>query len=263
MSSGDVYETTGDFDQLPPVSGHAYDSKISLRTTEKMTPQMQSAVLGRILWHQFTTVVLLRQNMRQKEQTELDAKLRTALENMRYGACTDDDIEFLGTRTASDRPGHPHLDIKKYRNVSVITGLNIHKDLINDEGVRQFARDTGQELIEFYSIDKLSSQVVDRHNSLLSLTWEQVMVLPNFATTDYASQGKSRNPNVVHLNNSKNHHNYYVALSQGYTAEGTAIIQGFDPKKITSGISGHLRQEFRELELLDEITRLRYENQEE
>ncbi|KAJ7816467.1 hypothetical protein B0H13DRAFT_1923550 [Mycena leptocephala] len=36
-------------------------------------------------------------------------------------------------------------------------------------------------------------------------------------------------------------------------------MQGFDYKKITSGISGHLRQEFRELELLDEITKLRYE----
>ncbi|KAJ7908618.1 hypothetical protein B0H13DRAFT_2496531 [Mycena leptocephala] len=77
--------------------------------------------------------------------------------------------------------------------------------------------------------------------------------------TDYASQGKGRDENVVHLNNSKNHHNYYVALSRGYTADGTCIIQGFDSKKITSGISGHLRQEFRELELLDEITKLCHE----
>jgi hypothetical protein len=84
-----------------------------------------------------------------------------------------------------------------------------------------------------------------RDDSLLSITREQVMVLANFAMTDYASQGKGRNENVVHLNNSKNHHNYYVALSRGYTAEGTCIVQGFDPKKITSGISGHLRQEFR------------------
>ncbi|KAJ7828417.1 hypothetical protein B0H13DRAFT_1656304, partial [Mycena leptocephala] len=98
-----------------------------------------------------------------------------------------------------------------------------------------------------------------RDDSLLSLNREQVMVLPNFSMTDYASQGKGRDENVVHLNNSKNHHNYYVALSRGYTADGTCIIQGFDSKKITSGISGHLRQEFRELELLDEITKLCHE----
>ena len=36
-------------------------------------------------------------------------------------------------------------------------------------------------------------------------------------------------------------------------------MQGFDPKIITGGASGYLRQEFRELEILDEITRMRYE----
>ncbi|KAJ6559013.1 hypothetical protein B0H10DRAFT_1827447 [Mycena sp. CBHHK59/15] len=70
--------------------------------------------------------------------------------------------------------------------------------------------------------------------------------------TDYGLQGKGRIKNVVHLNNCKNHHNYYVALSRGYTADCTCI----DSKKITSGISGHLGQEFRELEILDEITKL-------
>ncbi|KAJ7085023.1 hypothetical protein C8R43DRAFT_909246, partial [Mycena crocata] len=368
----------GDFAQLPPVTGHAlYNGDIALKI-DQMSIEGQSAILGRILWHQFNTVVLLRNNMRQTTQTELDAKLRTALENMRYGACTSDDIDFLRTRIASDRPGHPHLDTKKYRNVSVITGLNIHKDLINDEGTRRFAQDTGQKLVEFYSIDKLSARKVDRRkwrrceqahfkklgpklqralwsatpsataehipgclklcigmpvmikvneatelcitkgqeavvvgwdssigpsdqkvldtlfvrlvdpakdiqipdlplnvvplgrvsnhitcllrdDSLLSVTREQVMILPNFAMTDYGSQGRSRNPNVVHLNNCKNHHNYYVALSRGYEAIDTVIIQGFEPKKITSGINGHLRQEFRELELLDEITKLGYE----
>ncbi|KAJ7933431.1 hypothetical protein B0H13DRAFT_1856207 [Mycena leptocephala] len=34
---------------------------------------------------------------------------------------------------------------------------------------------------------------------------------------------------------------------------------GFDKKQITSGMSGYLRQELRELEMLDEITRLKYE----
>ena len=37
------------------------------------------------------------------------------------------------------------------------------------------------------------------------------------------------------------------------------IVDGLDEKKISNGISGYLRQEFRELEMLNEITRLRYE----
>ena len=54
---------------------------------------------------------------------------------------------------------------------------------------------------------------------------------------------------------------YYTALSCSATAEGTIIIQGFDSRIITGGCSGYLRQEFREQEILDDITRLKYEGQ--
>jgi hypothetical protein len=87
----------------------------------------------------------------------------------------------------------------------------------------------------------------------------QIPVLPNFAMTDYASQGKTRKINVVDLNSCRSHMAYYTALSRGATCEGTVIIQGFDDRKITCGASEYLRQEFRELEILDEVTRLSYE----
>ena len=88
----------------------------------------------------------------------------------------------------------------------------------------------------------------------------QVQVLPNFAMTVYSSQGKTRPDNVVILNSCRDHLLYYTALSRSSTAEGTIIIQGFNPNKITCGAPGYLRQEFRELELMDEITRLRFED---
>lgn len=46
---------------------------------------------------------------------------------------------------------------------------------------------------------------------------------------------------------------------QWASSEGILIVQGMDTSKITKGISGFLRQEFRELEILNEITKLRYE----
>ena len=76
----------------------------------------------------------------------------------------------------------------------------------------------------------------------------QVQVLPNFAMTVYSSQGKTRPDNVVILNSCRDHLSYYTALSRSSTAEGTIIIQGFNPNKITCGAPGYLRQEFRELE---------------
>ncbi|KAJ7661750.1 hypothetical protein B0H17DRAFT_953470, partial [Mycena rosella] len=101
--------------------------------------------------------------LRQKDQTPLDTHMRTALENMQYAACTLDDIAFLRSHVASNRPDHLHLDTEDYRNVSMITALNIHKDTINKLGMEHFAADTGQDLVDFYSVDKLSERAVDRH----------------------------------------------------------------------------------------------------
>ena len=88
----------------------------------------------------------------------------------------------------------------------------------------------------------------------------QVQVLPNFAMTVYSSQGKTCPDNVVILNSCHDHLSYYIALSRSSTAEGTIIIQGFNPNKITCGAPGYLRQEFQELELMDKITQLRFED---
>ncbi|KAH9969213.1 hypothetical protein BGW80DRAFT_1117131, partial [Lactifluus volemus] len=78
--------------------------------------------------------------------------------------------------------------------------------------------------------------------------------------TDYASQGKTRESNVVDLRYTWTHQGYYTALLRGTCATGTLILGGFHPTKITGGASGALRQEFRELELLDDITTLRFED---
>jgi len=76
--------------------------------------------------------------------------------------------------------------------------------------------------------------------------------------TDYASQGKTRPFNVVDLHNSRSHQSYYTALSISASASGTITLQGFNPSMITGNASGALCQEFHDLELLDEITKLRY-----
>jgi hypothetical protein len=92
----------------------------------------------------------------------------------------------------------------------------------------------------------------------LMVSRNQIEVLPNFGMSDYSSQGKTRWDNVVELGHSESHQAYYTALSRGTTAAGTLILSGFHPFMITGGASGALRQEFRELELLDTITSLQF-----
>ena len=369
---------SGDFAQLPPAVGgenvSLYSRSIGSVSTDLKS---QEEAVGKALWHQITTVVILRKNMRQNRQSDDDTKLRVALENMRYKACKPDDIIFLRTRISCNVPGRPSVSQESFRNVSIITGTNLHKDEINRLGAQRFAYETGQSLTDFFSDDspratqsetdpsrgrgvKRVSEITDemrtalwsqppsstdkhiagklslcigmpvmiRYNYATEICmtrgqegfvhgWQskkgssgqlvldtlfvklkdppscvevpglpenvvpvyptttnidamlpndekfhiartQVEVLINFAMTDFASQGKTRPWNVCDLNNLRSHQSYYTALSRSATAEGTLILQGFDPKVITGRCSGALRQEFRELELLDEITWLRY-----
>ena len=97
------------------------------------------------------------------------------------------------------------------------------------------------------------------NGTLLEIVRDQVPVVPNFAMTDFASQGRTRPNNVCDLQNCRTHQSVYTCLSRGSSLEGTVIVQSFDTAKLTGGIAGSLRQEFRELEILDEITKLRYE----
>jgi len=375
----------GDFAQLKPVFGSPlYSHTVGTSLDASMTVRSQQSAIGRALWHQVITVVILRQNMRQKTQSSEDSQFRTALENMRYAQCTQEDIEFLKTRIAGKKTGQPNIALKRFRNVSIITELNSQKDQLNKLGSLRFASENGQKLTDFFSDDELGEDidpsalssvrkkdrksipsskkhlspdmqdavwnlrhsasehipgklslciglpVMIRNNDATELCitkgqeghvvgWKsgigsrgqlvletlyvkldrpakninieglpenvvplmkikksvkctfpngvsipirrsQVQVLPNFAMTVYSSQGKTRPDNVVILNSCRDHLSYYTALSRSSTAEGTIIIQGFNPNKITCGAPGYLRQEFRELELMDEITRLRFED---
>ncbi|KAF8702360.1 hypothetical protein AX14_014404 [Amanita brunnescens Koide BX004] len=370
----------GDFAQLPPPVGGENISLYShmigkVATNEKA----QQEALGRALWHQVTTVVILRKNMRQQSQSKEDDQFRTALENMRYKDCTPADIQFLRSLITSKMPGKHSIASPEFRFVSIITAKNAQKDEINQLGSERFAQETGQQLVHFYSEDtpkshedtkrtqkkskatlplakiddktqhilwNLPHSSADKHmagklslchgmpimikcnvatelcitngqeatvvgwkatigkrqqqmldvlfvqlksppkpvdidglpenvvpltrsniaitcklpdGSKVSISRSQVEVLPNFAMTDFASQGKTRPYNPVDLNNCRSHQAYYTALSRSSTAAGTVILQGFDAKKITGRASGALRQEFRDLELLDEITKSRYE----
>ncbi|KIJ41659.1 hypothetical protein M422DRAFT_171983, partial [Sphaerobolus stellatus SS14] len=93
------------------------------------------------------------------------------------------------------------------------------------------------------------------NGSIVPINRDQVDILPNFAMTDYASQGRTRPINVLDLTDCESHISYYTCFSRSATVNGTVIIGGFNPSVIQGGISGWLRQEFRELEMPNDITR--------
>jgi hypothetical protein len=73
------------------------------------------------------TVVILRQNTRQKLQSSEDAKNCKAHENMWYNACTQQDIVFLCTHTTGPGTDRSKLAEKDFCNVSIIIAWNSQK----------------------------------------------------------------------------------------------------------------------------------------
>jgi hypothetical protein len=110
-----------------------------------------------LLWHQFTTVVILKQNMRQATNSPEDNKLRAALERMRFKECTQEDIAFLKSRIPAYNPDI-RFNKTKWKYVLVITALNAHKAQINHMNAIRFVREQGQTLHYFYSMDKVSQE---------------------------------------------------------------------------------------------------------
>lgn len=154
----------GDFAQLPPVNGQSlYSRKVSMQQTARQTVGEQEKTIGKHIWLQFTTVVMLTQNMRQTANDENEIAFRRALENLRWHACTPEDIALLRTRIAGATTGLC-VDSDGYRNVSVITARNRDKDQINASNSARYAAESGQELVDFYSWDDLKSSEAKRRD---------------------------------------------------------------------------------------------------
>jgi hypothetical protein len=142
--------------------------------------------------------------MRQKSQTPDDSKFRTALENMRYKACTPEDITFLQSRVTGPGPKRPKLSEKRFRNISIITAWNSQKDRINELGCVRFAKETNQHLADLYSTDKwvvyedIPDKVTGRprrrqsklaeHAKISPTDQERLWKLPHHATDHFAGK---------------------------------------------------------------------------
>ncbi|KAF8573165.1 hypothetical protein K439DRAFT_1650054 [Ramaria rubella] len=137
-------------------------------------PYIQEATIGKAAWHQFTTVVILRETMHQRTQTLEDGKLQRALQNMRYKAYTMADILFLKTLVGGRPANKVKLNQARFRNVSIIVGPNAHRDEYNILGSVHYANDTKQSLHCFYSMDTLVKDP-RRASNVLSLELRHIV----------------------------------------------------------------------------------------
>ena len=187
---------------MPPVFGSAlYTGDVGTQSKSRMSVIGQESAIGTVLWHKVTTVVILRENISQRSQTPADVKMCTALENMRYGPCTVEDIGFLETRITGKHPNQPKLVAKIFQNAYIITTLNAQKHKINELGSRCFVAETNQTLTHFHSVDHFGnspdvskkkhrgrkSKRASKHSSNAISPWLQDLIwnLPHAATAHF------------------------------------------------------------------------------
>ncbi|KAI0688794.1 hypothetical protein C8T65DRAFT_711900 [Cerioporus squamosus] len=72
-------------------------------------------------------------------------------------------------------------------------------------------------------------------SAIMLVNKDQVAVLPNFAITDFATQGQIRPDIVVDMHDCPHHQSVYTCLSWGATIDGIIIVQPFDIDKLSEG----------------------------
>ena len=93
----------------------------------------------------------------------------------------------------------------------------------------------------------------------ISFRRSQIPILVNFGMTDYASQGRTRPFNVVDPRHCRSTQSLYTCLSRGASLSGLLLLNRLDVNKLRKGLNGHLREELDELEVLSDITEMKYE----
>ncbi|KAJ3559813.1 hypothetical protein NM688_g118 [Phlebia brevispora] len=170
----------GDFGQLPPPGlgqTSLYSSSVG-NLTSATTLQGQKKALGKAVWHMFDTHVLLRQNMRQLGTSLDDEKYRRLLTNVRLKACDQLDFAVLDSITLKAEDDMRVLD-SKFKDVSIITAWNAHRDAINNFATRPFAESHRSELHEFHSVDRLCVTKQLREQLLQGIPEQKAQNIPD------------------------------------------------------------------------------------
>jgi hypothetical protein len=121
----------GDFHQFSPVRGPAL--------WKEPRAGNDADANGRIIWHQFTDVIILDQQMRQAE----DPAFRDLLGRARAATLTEDDLALLNSKTATS------LLTPNLENATTVVKLNVLRHHVNRLQMEHFARTRSQRIYVF------------------------------------------------------------------------------------------------------------------
>lgn len=159
----------GDFDQFPPIDDNAaLYRKLSVPTSHRLTEYHNKAILGHNLWQQFTTVVILTQQMRQAEDRPyLYIKIQynlflivyiyfELLQRIRHGTSTYEDFETLSSRIISSSS----CISSKWQKAPIITSRNSVRCAVNPLQMLHYAKEQQQRPIIWEAVDYYKKKAI-------------------------------------------------------------------------------------------------------
>jgi hypothetical protein len=126
----------GDFHQFSPVRGQALWKEPRNGNDEDAN--------GRIIWHQFTDVIILDQQMRQAE----DPAFRDLLGRARAATLTEDDLALLNSKTTTS------LLAPELKNATTVVKLNVLRHHVNRLQMEHLARTRSQKIYVFPALHR-------------------------------------------------------------------------------------------------------------
>jgi hypothetical protein len=151
----------GDFYQFPPVRGLALWQEPRKGNDEEEN--------GRIIWHRFTDVIILNEQMRQSQ----DPIFHSLLSRARSATLTEDDLDQLNSKTITSllTPG--------LENVTTVVKLNNLRHYVNRVQIQHFARARSQKI---YIFPALHTRTKSSGSSSLRLRADDLLQQPDQGT---------------------------------------------------------------------------------
>ncbi|KAJ3540727.1 hypothetical protein NMY22_g4175 [Coprinellus aureogranulatus] len=159
----------GDFCQLKPVNQHSLFASSLVENpsfAQASDNHGLDAIVGAYIWRQFRTVVLLRQNNRQKSDPVYGAVLTNI--RSRYWANPISDrvwtemmyMEYLQSRLISRVAKESPVELAGFADAPVVVGHRILRDAINVKLIQYHSMRERREVHLYYSQDAISGQPV-------------------------------------------------------------------------------------------------------
>jgi hypothetical protein len=152
----------GDFHQFPPVIGKGKGR--GALYSPAIPSHGVKGVLGRELYERFRTVVILRQQFRNK-----DPGWQAVLHRARYGQCTRDDLNIIRTLIIDPKRDRDVLTGRDslWQNSVLVTPRHSVRNKWNELASRYHCQKTGQKLIQSHAYDTHNNQPLIRKLQLL------------------------------------------------------------------------------------------------